>query len=976
MPSSSGGIVSRSQRRKPMGRVSNAEAEKLQGCFLVRSEALGEDRYLNRYFACMHPSGTVSRVYVEAHCDPSPLPHSASSSSGGSVSTSLSGDEEQEEVKTPPEKKQRLNSDAASSGNGRSSLKVFPPSADSASLLGDCKLSAWPLKRRHVKVESLATFLQMLLEQQRSVCFFVAPDTPALERVWSALSPALKRERALRQSLRKVIDEMNGEQLRPREIVPSIPPSPLAAAVWLGCKMLHDWNVLLLPRCYPLLWQQRQPQQFSPCMAFAAALTIAETAASCSVAYSPEGSIPCAEELQQQKNFPAAFASSSAAVRQHRRYWMAQTLLVSNVMQSNVMQSNGMQSNVMQSNVMQSNVMQSNGILTQLLLYIEALVEEAGCVHAEGWFYRRHQWRGDLQQLSLQLPVLLPTPGQPQDVPQEAFNSSAAAAAAASPEAAAAEEGVQRRWRKLEEDFEGQFETGHLKSGHVAAQRGSMHSSSPRVAVAGSVRADEAPADTRARLEGDASEEETKSAAAVVGVAATAPLGPSSPLPAAEKGARDAHQEGEQMVCFLSSESVAAAVAIAAAADKEAKTAAETAPSGSGEEAAAAARFAALVRCVCCGFGWNEASLLQLLGEAYEQAFCSNGASTQANKADTSGSPCQGSLPTEARQWQEVRRRLDLVPLWGLYANVWKAAGLDCQRLTDLNAPISRDIFEQLLASDLQRQQVPSVGDSLFFFRKGHLDLVSAVLLQVGSCNDAVTSTVAVQSAMQDQAAAGGCGYNRTCCSLKSPECLSWIEELRVHHIEYFAGFAGLLPPPVEMEPPLAAVKSTAISLHNATQAMPSGSGGDAAGVSVAASLFSFSLQEDPVVLAQREPSQLSETAVGASGAATPADNNTSQRKTSPPCRRRRSMGSANACVPEGLVEQTYEDFLLQADPLRLAARRGQAALLYLQKQLQLQQLIQQQQNLVQPTGEILGTAVLDTSLCPHYRVVCSVATR
>ena len=215
-----------------MGRVTNLEAEKLQACFVVRTESLGEDRYLNRYFACIHPNGHISRVYVEALCDPSPLrllaqkaAQAATASattlscySSSSNSSSCDAEEETEEGQacTNLAKKQRLcmdiqNSSSSSRGacSSRALLRVFPPSADSVSLLGDCNVSEWPIVRRPIAVESLAAFLQLQQQQQQNVCFFVSPNAAVLQHLRNALSPSLKRERALRHSLVRAIEEVS-----------------------------------------------------------------------------------------------------------------------------------------------------------------------------------------------------------------------------------------------------------------------------------------------------------------------------------------------------------------------------------------------------------------------------------------------------------------------------------------------------------------------------------------------------------------------------------------------------------------------------------------------------------------------------------------------------------------------------------------------------------------------------------------------
>lgn len=243
---------------------------------------------------------------------------------------------------------------------------------------------------------------------------------------------------------------------------------------------------------------------------------------------------------------------------------------------------------------------------------------------------------------------------------------------------------------------------------------------------------------------------------------------------------------------------------------------------------------------------------------------------------------------------------------------------------------------------------------------------------------------------LQEQSA-GGCSYARTCCTLQVPDCLSWIEELRVHHIEFFAGFAGLLPPPAEVQPPLAAAAGAL--QHNALQAMPCGSA-EAAGVGLLSSLFSFSLEDDPIMLGLAKPTA-HPPQQHASLAGNGGDSVAGQRLATPRDASQGPEAAGDAHVaasvapaarcggsrpglqgPEGLVSPAVEDFLLQADPLRLALKSGAAAKAYLQQQLQMQQLLQEQQQLLQQGGEHSVTEALDASLCPHYRIVCSVATR
>lgn len=247
------------------------------------------------------------------------------------------------------------------------------------------------------------------------------------------------------------------------------------------------------------------------------------------------------------------------------------------------------------------------------------------------------------------------------------------------------------------------------------------------------------------------------------------------------------------------------------------------------------------------------------------------------------------------------------------------------------------------------------------------------------------------------QQAAGSCSYARTSFSLEVPDCLSWVEQLRVHRIEFFAGVAGLLPPPLEAQPPLAA---TAALQQNMLQAVPSGVT-DTAGVGLFSGLFSFSLEDDPVVLGvakpptqpqQQQQQTIAGSAVGIGGSQPSATSRDASQCPGPAGAADVPVASAAAVAglgivkgckaradlhaPEGLVGQAFEEFLLQANPLRMAAKTAAAVQAYVQQQLQLQQLLQEQQQLLQQESSHSLQQAIDRSLCPHYRVVCSVATR
>lgn len=322
-------------------------------------------------------------------------------------------------------------------------------------------------------------------------------------------------------------------------------------------------------------------------------------------------------------------------------------------------------------------------MLTQLLLYVESLVDAAGCVHSESWRYRRLQWTQDLQRLSFQLPVLLPTPGQPQEVSVAAASSPAAPAAATAAAAPSNAGAATKRLKKLDEDSD---ETTEVLRGSETG-RGVLEIRACKPSE--SCAAAEGATDISA-MQLDTSEASTNGAAAQADTP-EAPTDDAVCTGGEAAGPDERHEEAQppsELACSVSAESIAAAVA---AATCPAGEAASAATAKDGEDTASAVRFDALVRCFCCGFGWRHQFFLELLDGVYEETF-------GPTRTAAAGRPADGSSSQqEDLQWLAVSKRLDLVNLWGLYLNVWKASGIDCQRLTDINAPIERQVAVLLL---------------------------------------------------------------------------------------------------------------------------------------------------------------------------------------------------------------------------------------------------------------------------------------
>lgn len=269
-----------------------------------------------------------------------------------------------------------------------------------------------------------------------------------------------------------------------------------------------------------------------------------------------------------------------------------------------------------------------------------------------------------------------------------------------------------------------------------------------------------------------------------------------------------------------------------------------------------------------------------------------------------------------------------------------------------------------------------------------------------------------------DSTRGGGGGCCKTGCALLLPASLGWAEALRVESVHLHAGVtsaSAAVTGPEPLLPPHAAEAGGGPGggppVQNALQAMPCG-GLEACAAGLLPSLFSFVLEDDPVALGLAKPSQpplASPGAVGPSSAemqssstctmspqhqaaaadaspsetdgeglaaqtCDPADGQAPQDRAA--CEKAKPGASSPTTTDfEGVVPAAVEDFLLQADPLRLAARSAESAKAYLQRQLDAQRTFLREQRT--GSAEASSTsAVFDATFSPYFRVVCSVKPR
>ncbi|PFH34995.1 hypothetical protein BESB_058820 [Besnoitia besnoiti] len=173
--------------------------------------------------------------------------------------------------------------------------------------------------------------------------------------------------------------------------------------------------------------------------------------------------------------------------------------------------------------------------------------------------------------------------------------------------------------------------------------------------------------------------------------------------------------------------------------------------------------------------------------------------------------------------WTRVRNRHDVLAVWGFYLNIWKAFGLERQKVIDARTTVDRNTFLSLLAHDEQRAHLPDVGTRLFYFRRGHEQMMTAIQQEYG---DTVEGRRWVDS---------------TSMPLSIPYELGRVEELIVDSISYHPGIVSPLPPRA----------APALSASCLSSSLLSGLGGSEAetGSSLPEKLYSFSIVDDPYAL-------------------------------------------------------------------------------------------------------------------------------
>ncbi|CBZ54097.1 Chloroquine resistance marker protein, related [Neospora caninum Liverpool] len=194
------------------------------------------------------------------------------------------------------------------------------------------------------------------------------------------------------------------------------------------------------------------------------------------------------------------------------------------------------------------------------------------------------------------------------------------------------------------------------------------------------------------------------------------------------------------------------------------------------------------------------------------------GATLQSTAASSSFLPDAQEDPVLS--WTEIRNRHDVLAIWGCYLNLWKAHGLDKQKAIDARTTVDRNTFLSLLAHEEQKAHLPEVGSRLFYFRKGHEQMMKAMQEE---CVDASDRKRWLDS---------------TSIPLSIPFELGRVEELVVDSISYHPGIISPLP-----RPPAAAT-SAALSLLSG----PAGPEAETACL-FPEKMYAFSIVDDPYAL-------------------------------------------------------------------------------------------------------------------------------
>ncbi|KEP67721.1 UNVERIFIED_CONTAM: hypothetical protein HHA_228120 [Hammondia hammondi] len=772
--------------------------------------------------------------------------------------------------------------------------------------------------RRAVGFESISTYLHYLDETIKACSLFVVPPGKPLQQLQHALSPFLVRERALKEKLRRVdqqFQQLAAATPLPTPVPTFVPPSPFAAAIWHGCRLLLQIEEALLLPLFSSSWgfaSMFQKQQH-----ILRLLDQARDKASPSLSASrgrgesrrgggpgsedetekekeekkPERSSKEEEDAATQKErellrklqsrvWPqdvlhkclstlAAHANVMGAARQGDEKWEAGTSKTKpeakakertktikeekpsrlptaddatdgdpagRACQVQDPEAEGRESEERHEEEKEAQWMERRiclGVFVQLLLYVEDRIHMQSNVHTAAWHLQQHQqWRRELTALggaSLLAQLALPLP--PVDV-----SSTALPGDSEDREDTGRERGDKSdRERRSDEESALASPTGSRR--RILSEDDATAGEAQGEEESGEGNADEGSFGPHATKGEDADEDKEK--------------------PNLDWQSRDGDEDGDRerekpqsergMESEKAPDASGAPVSPSSTCSKNAPTLPPSTPVSIAVEPELAASVSVpaahsplspnsplrRVRDLIETIGWDCDRVFNFLRELrireldeMKRARDLEGRAPQKGLLDRElfeGVTLQGAATFEGEEdpvlsWAEVRNRHDVLAIWGCYLNLWKAHGLDKQKAVDARTAVDRNTFLSLLAHDEQKAQLPEVGTRLFYFRKGHEQMMKSMQQEYV------------------EATGGKSWLDSTSLPLSIPFELGRVEELIVESISYHPGIISSLPRAPSPAP-----------LSSLLSGLP-GSEAEAASL-LPEKLYSFSIVDDPYAL-------------------------------------------------------------------------------------------------------------------------------
>ncbi|EPR62346.1 hypothetical protein TGGT1_228120 [Toxoplasma gondii GT1] len=770
--------------------------------------------------------------------------------------------------------------------------------------------------RRAVGFESISTYLHYLDETLKACSLFVVPPGKPLQQLQHALSPFLVRERALKEKLRRVdqqFQQLAAATPLPTPVPTFVPPSPFAAAIWHGCRLLLQIEEALLLPLFSSSWgfasmfqkQQHILRLLDQTRDKASPSLSASRGRGESRRGGGAGSEDEGEKEKEEKPERSSKEEEDAATQKERellrqlqsRVWpqdMLHKCLSTLAAHANVMDGarQGGEKREDGTNKMKPDAKAEErtktmkeekpsrlptaddatdgdpagracqiqdpeaeerereerreeekeaqwmerriclGVFVQLLLYVEDRIHMQSNVHTAAWHLQQHeQWRRELTALggaSLLAQLALPLPSvdvsstalagdseNREDIGRERGDKNDRERRSDEDSTLASPTGCRRRI--LSEDDATAGEEDGEETGEGKADKGSF---GPQSAKGEDTEEDrEKPSLDWQSRDGDEDGDRE----------------------------RERHQSEREMESEKAGDASGGRVSPSSTSSKNAPTLPPSPLVSTAVDPECAAPVSVpethsvlspnsplrRVRDLIETIGWDCDRVFNFLRELrireldeMKRARDLEGRTPHKGLLDRElfeGVTLQGAATFEGEEdpvlsWTEVRNRHDVLAIWGCYLNLWKAHGVDKQKAVDARTAVDRNTFLSLLAHDEQKAQLPEVGSRLFYFRKGHEQMMKSMQQEY------VETT------------GGKSWLDSTSLPLSIPFELGRVEELIVESISYHPGIISPLPR-----------APSPASLSSLLSGLP-GSEAEASSL-LPEKLYSFSIVDDPYAL-------------------------------------------------------------------------------------------------------------------------------